>query len=89
MTWRASRFIAKSCLQDRGEHDQCDSLFNTACIGRFKDTQRQGATQRIAALGEMTGGIAHDFRNILTVIKSGLPAGGTQFTMSRQASRLH
>ena len=61
-----------SRLQDRGEHDQCDSLFNTACTGRFKDTQRQGATQRIAALGEMTGGIAHDFRNILTIIESGL-----------------
>jgi signal transduction histidine kinase len=31
-----------------------------------------GATQRITALGEMTAGIAHDFRNILAVIESGL-----------------
>jgi signal transduction histidine kinase len=30
------------------------------------------AAQRITALGEMTGGIAHDFRNILAVIQSGL-----------------
>lgn len=30
------------------------------------------AAQRLAALGEMTGGIAHDFRNILAVIESGL-----------------
>ena len=30
------------------------------------------ATQRLAALGEMTGGIAHDLRNILTVIETGL-----------------
>lgn len=30
------------------------------------------AAQRITALGEMTAGIAHDFRNILTVIESGL-----------------
>jgi signal transduction histidine kinase len=30
------------------------------------------AAQKISALGEMTGGIAHDFRNILSVIASGL-----------------
>src|SRR5215204_3848420 len=28
--------------------------------------------QRLSALGEMTGGIAHDFRNILSIIDSGL-----------------
>jgi signal transduction histidine kinase len=30
------------------------------------------AVARLAALGEMTGGIAHDFRNVLAVIDSGL-----------------
>ena len=30
------------------------------------------AAQRLSVLGEMTGGIAHDFRNILAVIDSGL-----------------
>jgi len=34
--------------------------------------QRERATRRLAALGEMTGGIAHDFRNLLAVIESGL-----------------
>jgi signal transduction histidine kinase len=34
--------------------------------------QRARATQRLAALGEMTGGIAHDFRNLLAAIESGL-----------------
>jgi signal transduction histidine kinase len=30
------------------------------------------AAQKMCALGEMTGGIAHDFRNILTIVASGL-----------------
>lgn len=30
------------------------------------------ANQRITALGEMTAGLAHDFRNILTIIESGI-----------------
>ena len=34
--------------------------------------QRARATHRLAALGEMTGGIAHDFRNLLAMIESGL-----------------
>lgn len=35
-------------------------------------TERAGAAQRLAIIGEMTGGIAHDFRNLLAVIESGL-----------------
>lgn len=31
-----------------------------------------GATQRLSVLGEMAGGIAHDFRNILSIIDSSL-----------------
>lgn len=34
--------------------------------------QRERATHRLAAIGEMTGGIAHDFRSLLSVIDSGL-----------------
>lgn len=34
--------------------------------------QRERATCRLAILGEMTGGIAHDFRNLLAIIGSGL-----------------
>jgi signal transduction histidine kinase len=34
--------------------------------------QRERATRRLAAMGEMTGGIAHDFRNLLAAIESGL-----------------
>jgi signal transduction histidine kinase len=39
---------------------------------RSATKQRELATQQLAALGEMTGGIAHDFRNLLAVIESGL-----------------
>lgn len=45
-------------------------------INRLDDraaiAQRERATNRLAAVGEMTGGIAHDFRNLLAVIESGL-----------------
>ncbi len=34
--------------------------------------QREGAIDRLTAIGEMTGGIAHDFRSLLSVIDSGL-----------------
>jgi signal transduction histidine kinase len=48
---------------DRGDHDR--SLGD-----RFAAEQRARATQSLAALGEMTGGIVHDFRNLLTIIES-------------------
>lgn len=34
--------------------------------------QRARAARRLTIIGEMTGGIAHDFRNLLAVIESGL-----------------
>jgi signal transduction histidine kinase len=52
---------------------------NDACGGPpSRSTERSAAefsaraVQRLSVLGEMTGGIAHDFRNILAVIDSGL-----------------
>jgi signal transduction histidine kinase len=39
-----------------------------AIAGQPICAQAAPATQRLAAIGEMTGGIAHDFRNLLTVI---------------------
>jgi signal transduction histidine kinase len=57
---------------DRGEHDRLDRAFDVALGERSAAEQRAYATQRLAALGEMTGGIAHDFRNLLAAIESGL-----------------
>jgi signal transduction histidine kinase len=57
---------------DRGEHNRVDGAFDGTLGGRSLAEQRARATQRLAALGEMTGGIAHDFRNLLAVIESGL-----------------
>ena len=57
---------------DRGEHDRLERAFDGAPGVRPPAEQRAYAAQRLAALGEMTGGIAHDFRNLLAVIESGL-----------------
>ena len=57
---------------DRGEHNRLDRAFDGALGVRSPAEQRAYATQRLAALGEMTGGIAHDFRNLLAVIELGL-----------------
>ena len=57
---------------DDGEHDRLDRVFDMALGERFAAEQRARAAQRLAALGEMTGGIAHDFRNLLAVVEAGL-----------------
>src|SRR5215208_18182 len=38
----------------------------------LSELQQARAGQRLMALGEMVGGIAHDFRNLIAVIDSGL-----------------
>lgn len=48
------------------------SLAEKRLSARSAAQQRERATHRLAALGEMTRGIAHDFRNLLAVIESGL-----------------
>jgi signal transduction histidine kinase len=49
-----------------------DRTFDAAFTSETAAARSERAAQRIAALGEMTGGIAHDFRNILAVIEAGL-----------------
>ena len=45
---------------------------NVAMRDKHTLAQLASAAQRLAVLGQMTGGIAHDFRNVLTIIESGL-----------------
>jgi signal transduction histidine kinase len=40
--------------------------------GEGAGVQRELARQRVSALGEMTAGLAHDFRNILAIVQSGV-----------------
>ena len=54
------------------EHEKRGGVFSPDRIEQSAAEQRSRTVHRIAALGEMTGGIAHDFRNILAVIESGL-----------------
>ena len=64
-----------SISPDTTSPDDCGFQVNRGEGERFdlvSAAQREGATQRLASLGEMTGGIVHDFRNILAVIESGL-----------------
>jgi signal transduction histidine kinase len=55
-----------------GEHDRFERVLDAALGERSAAEQRAYATQRLAALGGMTGGIAHDFRNLLAAIESSL-----------------
>lgn len=55
-----------------GEREHLDQTFHAAAESPSTAEQRLRATRRLVALGEMTGGIAHDFRNLLAVIESGL-----------------
>ena len=56
----------------RGVHDRLEGVLDSGPGERSATEQRAYASQRLAALGEMTGGIAHDFRNLLAAIESGL-----------------
>ena len=56
----------------RQEHDRVGEASNVPPGDQSAAEQRASAAQRLAAIGEMTEGIAHDFRNILAIIELGL-----------------
>jgi signal transduction histidine kinase len=57
---------------DRGGHEEVNSSSDASLGARSVGEQRTHVTQGLAILGEMTGGIAHDFRSILVIIESSL-----------------
>lgn len=63
---------SETLLQSQAERDGRAQVLDIALDARTAAQQHELATHRLAALGEMTGGIAHDFRNLLAVIESGL-----------------
>ncbi|PBC03680.1 ATP-binding protein [Mesorhizobium sp. WSM3860] len=58
--------------RSRVEREGRAQLSHVPLDARTAVERREHAAYRLAALGEMTGGIAHDFRNLLAVIESGL-----------------
>jgi signal transduction histidine kinase len=67
-----SVYPSESQPQFQAERDGRSQVPDTPLDAGTAAEQREHATHRLAALGEMTGGIAHDFRNLLAVIESGL-----------------
>lgn len=59
-------------MQKKWKEHAADRRRPNSSIQRSAAEQRARANQKLAAIGEMTGGIAHDFRNFLAVIESGL-----------------
>jgi len=60
---------ARSAGPQESRADATDPLRSLIDLRRVRSAR---AVQKISALGEMTGGVAHDFRNILAVVASGL-----------------
>ena len=66
-----------------------DRLLEIALAERPAVERSAHAAQQLAALGEMTGGIAHDFGNILAGIELGLSARRKQFGTARESPQLY
>jgi signal transduction histidine kinase len=64
--------ILDSTSEDCPSMGQLLPLGNPARVGVSAPDRSMHVMQKFVALGEMTGGIAHDFRNILAVLEAGL-----------------
>jgi signal transduction histidine kinase len=63
-----------SVFEESTSHSPSDEGFASVMTEEPRDPRQRShrASQRITALGEMTTGLAHDFRNILAVIQSAI-----------------
>ena len=64
--------ISKTLRPDRAGQFATPQVPNMSPRDQYESEQSARAAQSLAALGEMTGGIVHDFRNILAIIGSSL-----------------
>jgi signal transduction histidine kinase len=72
MTVASITNILESSPESWHQAGEVVSANNAACIHLSAADHCTHIVQKFAALGEMTGGIAHDFRNILAVIDASL-----------------
>ena len=68
----AGMVLSDDTLQQQQTEHSRRPTESTALLDARSAVERERATHRLATVGEMTGGIAHDFRNLLAVIESGL-----------------
>ncbi len=73
-----SNKLPNGTLDPQAKHVRQIPISNTLLEARSTTEQRDFATHRLVTLGEMTGGIAHDFRNLLAVIDSGMRLAGRE-----------
>jgi signal transduction histidine kinase len=58
-----------ACFDALGR-DNTDELSHVKALAEAEGTMRQ--SQKMEAIGQFTGGVAHDFKNLLTVIKGSI-----------------
>lgn len=89
----AAVLIALSRTVDAFDKDLLKLLEATASLlsaflQREANRQTLAHTQRLRAIGQLTGGVAHDFNNLLTVVGGSLQLLEAEFPLDKEAASL-